>query len=210
MDHSYHNPWPSPSQYPPFALDAKYPPWHAPTQWNPSVGGSSLLLRPFPEYAPYPSPSSSTSSPPLPTYPLSAPPSPRRWGRGSLKDTSKDKQCAHCHATATPLWRREPATGRTLCNACGLYLQQRNKLRPQALIDADADDAADATAHIPDAEYVGPTCSHCGTRQTSVWRRSKAGARVCNACGVYARLRGKERPLSLRRNKVKPRTKHAR
>jgi hypothetical protein len=43
-----------------------------------------------------------------------------------------------------------------------------------------------------------------------VWRRSKTGAQVCNACGVYARLRGKERPLSLRRNKIKPRTKHSR
>jgi hypothetical protein len=32
---------------------------------------------------------------------------------------------------------------------------------------------------------------------------------LCNACGVYLRLRGKERPLSLKRNKIKPRTKHS-
>jgi hypothetical protein len=88
-----------------------------------------------------------------------------------------------------------------------VYLLQRNKLRPQQLIDADIDD--DDTAHIPDEEYTGLKCSHCLTRQTSVWRRSKTGQQVCNACGVYARLRGKERPLSLRRNKIKPRTKHS-
>jgi hypothetical protein len=41
-----------------------------------------------------------------------------------------------------------------------------------------------------------------------VWRRSKTGARLCNACGVYARLRGRDRPLTLRRNKIKPRCKH--
>ncbi|KAK7058147.1 GATA zinc finger domain-containing protein [Favolaschia claudopus] len=117
------------------------------------------------------------------------------------------KSCFHCHVTSTPLWRRDPATQRPLCNACGLYLQQRNKLRPQELIDADIDDD-DGVPQVPDEEYTGPRCSHCNTRQTSVWRRSKTGAQVCNACGVYARLRGKERPLSLRRNKIKPRTKH--
>ncbi|KAJ7263680.1 hypothetical protein B0H12DRAFT_1201251 [Mycena haematopus] len=133
---------------------------------------------------------------------------PRRRGASTDQGTTPKKSCFHCHVTSTPLWRREPSTQRPLCNACGLYLQQRNKLRPQELIDADIDD--DDTPQIPDEEYTGPKCSHCLTRQTSVWRRSKTGAQVCNACGVYARLRGKERPLSLRRNKIKPRTKHSR
>lgn len=115
------------------------------------------------------------------------------------------KMCSHCHATSTPLWRREPSTLRTLCNACGLYLQQRNKLRPQELIDADIDDESENS----EQDGTGPECSHCHTRNTSVWRRSKTGAQLCNACGVYARLRGKDRPLSLKRNKIKPRTKHA-
>ncbi|KAJ3931800.1 MAG: hypothetical protein NXY57DRAFT_180595 [Lentinula lateritia] len=123
---------------------------------------------------------------------------------------ASSKICYHCHATSTPLWRREPSTLRTLCNACGLYLQQRNKLRPQELIDADAepeDDKSDISDQ--DSEHPGPQCTHCRTRHTSVWRRSKAGAQLCNACGVYARLRGKDRPLSLKRKKIKPRTKHA-
>ncbi|KAJ6564708.1 GATA zinc finger-domain-containing protein [Mycena capillaripes] len=129
-------------------------------------------------------------------------------GRRAADEGLPPKSCSHCHVTSTPLWRREPSTQRTLCNACGLYLQQRNKMRPQELIDADIDD--DETLQIPDSEYKGPICSHCRTRQTSVWRRSKTGAQVCNACGVYARLRGTDRPLSLKRNKIKPRTKHPR
>ncbi|KAF9021237.1 hypothetical protein BDZ89DRAFT_1138154 [Hymenopellis radicata] len=115
------------------------------------------------------------------------------------------KSCSHCHATSTPLWRREPGTLKPLCNACGLYLQQRNKLRPQELIDADQDNDQDE-GERPEG---GPECSHCHTRNTSVWRRSKTGAQLCNACGVYARLRGRDRPLSLKRNKIKPRSKHA-
>ena len=115
------------------------------------------------------------------------------------------KRCSHCKATQTPLWRRDPTTFKPLCNACGLYLQQRNRLRPQVLIDADADD--DSTDES-DQNYTGPECSHCRTHHTSVWRRSKQGEQLCNACGVYLRLRGKPRPLSLKRNKIKPRSKH--
>ena len=125
--------------------------------------------------------------------------------RSSLDRSEPGKSCSHCHAKTTPLWRRDPSTMKPLCNACGLYLQQRNKLRPQELIDADDDGS---TSDESDANYVGPECSHCRTHHTSVWRRSKAGEQLCNACGVYARLRGKPRPLSLRRNKIRPRSKH--
>ncbi|KAJ7438757.1 hypothetical protein FB451DRAFT_1060023 [Mycena latifolia] len=186
----------------------------SPAPWNSSLSG---LPQQLPEYlhSPASSYSSATSSPSSSSSyflpPLSTPavhsraPASRR---GSTEQGAAKKSCFHCHVTSTPLWRREPLTQRPLCNACGLYLQQRNKLRPQELIDADIDD--DDTPQIPDEEYTGPKCSHCFTRQTSVWRRSKTGAQICNACGVYARLRGKERPLSLRRNKIKPRTKHSR
>lgn len=92
--------------------------------------------------------------------------------------------------------------------AIGLYLQQRNKLRPQELIDADLD-GDEAEEILNSEDTTGPQCSHCQTRKTSVWRRSKTGQKLCNACGVYSRLRGKDRPLSLKRNKIKPRTKHS-
>jgi len=181
-------------------------------QWDSSLSVS--LVQHFNEYVPDSSPSSTTSSSPPPSY-FASPPStsnhlPRSPNsqRGNKNPDAQKKSCFHCHVTTTPLWRRDPSTQRTLCNACGLYLQQRNKLRPQELIEADIDD--DDEPQIPDEEYTGPKCSHCLTRNTSVWRRSKTGAQVCNACGVYARLRGKERPLSLRRNKIKPRTKHSR
>ncbi|KAJ7342396.1 hypothetical protein DFH08DRAFT_703721, partial [Mycena albidolilacea] len=119
------------------------------------------------------------------------------------------KTCSHCAATSTPLWRRDPTTHCPLCNACGLYLQQRNKMRPAALIAADQRDEEDDGLD-PDAGVAPgtPECSHCHTHRTSVWRRSKTGAKLCNACGVYARLRGRDRPLILRRNKIRPRCKH--
>ncbi|KAJ6521162.1 hypothetical protein DFH09DRAFT_1193078 [Mycena vulgaris] len=223
IDLSYNNDWPTSNlaQYSTFQYNTKLSPWHprsdphlSPHHWSFPLSAGSPEPRQLHGYGPYPphSPYSSTSSSPSPSFFLTPPPGsetssvtpPSR--RRSTDQGSAKKSCFHCHVTSTPLWRREPSTQRTLCNACGLYLSQRNKLRPQELIDADIDDDA---PQIPDEEYTGPKCSHCLTRQTSVWRRSKTGEKLCNACGVFLRLRGKERPLSLRRNKIKPRTKHA-
>ncbi|KAF8642776.1 hypothetical protein AX16_009409 [Volvariella volvacea WC 439] len=140
----------------------------------------------------------------------------------SIRPETK-KECSHCKATSTPLWRREPTTLKPLCNACGLYLQQRHKWRPQELIDADAEELLDddelpsgpgsdggsGSAGNGGGSNNGPTCSHCSARYTSVWRRSPEGAQLCNACGVYLRLRGIPRPLTLRRRKPKPRSRHS-
>lgn len=105
-------------------------------------------------------------------------------GRSSAHDGSV-KVCAHCHATSTPLWRRDPSTLRTLCNACGLYLQQHGKLRPKELIEADKSDDG---PEIFDCDGTGPQCSHCHTRNTSVWRRSKTGEQLCNACSCLSSI----------------------
>ncbi|KAJ7636343.1 hypothetical protein FB45DRAFT_788551 [Roridomyces roridus] len=190
-----------------------------PTQWNSILNGitdhSPTSTYSSSSASPYPSSSGTSSVSSSPTYFLSPSTTPPPVSHPSRNPTvtadantgRPKKECFHCHVTSTPLWRREPTTQRPLCNACGLYLQQRNRLRPQELIDADIDDGE---PEVPDELYTGTKCSHCGTRHTSVWRRNKEGAQVCNACGVYQRLRGKERPLSLRRNKIKPRTKHPR
>ena len=51
------------------------------------------------------------------------------------------------------------------------------------------------------APALPPTlCTNCHTSHTSLWRRNTAGAPVCNACGLYYKLHGKERPLSWRRD----------
>ncbi|KAJ6459957.1 hypothetical protein C8R45DRAFT_542657 [Mycena sanguinolenta] len=115
------------------------------------------------------------------------------------------KKCSHCHATSTPLWRRDPRTHKTLCNACALYQNQHGEHRPASLIAVDNENPAGGDS---DGEYDGPECDNCGTRKTSTWRRNKAGQRLCNACGVYERMNGKSRPLALRNDKIRPRSRH--
>ncbi|KAJ7310610.1 hypothetical protein DFH08DRAFT_667091, partial [Mycena albidolilacea] len=118
-----------------------------------------------------------------------------------LEPGTSIKQCYNCGSQSTPLWRSDPNTHRTLCNACGLYLHLRNEPRPQVSIDEDEEQQS--------IVVDGPKCSHCGTYKTSVWRRNKDGERLCNACGVYYRVNGKERPLTISQTKIKPRARHS-
>ncbi|XP_019197212.1 PREDICTED: GATA transcription factor 11-like [Ipomoea nil] len=42
-------------------------------------------------------------------------------GRQEISDGSKEfRECSHCKATETPLWREGPMGPNTLCNACGV------------------------------------------------------------------------------------------
>ncbi|XP_075151742.1 GATA zinc finger-domain containing protein GATAd [Haematobia irritans] len=45
-------------------------------------------------------------------------------------------------------------------------------------------------------------CSNCGTLTTTIWRRSIRGEIVCNACGLYFKLHGVNRPHSMRRDTI--------
>ncbi len=54
---------------------------------------------------------------------------------------------------------------------------------------------------------LGPQtrCANCDTQTTSLWRRNKDGNPVCNACGLYVKLHGIERPTQMRKDKVQTR-----
>ncbi|KAI7903049.1 uncharacterized protein BX663DRAFT_509368 [Cokeromyces recurvatus] len=49
------------------------------------------------------------------------------------KDSNGITVCANCETTTTPLWRRD-ASGRTICNACGLYYKLHLVHRPATMM----------------------------------------------------------------------------
>ncbi|KAJ2013144.1 GATA type transcriptional activator of nitrogen-regulated proteins, partial [Coemansia sp. S610] len=48
-------------------------------------------------------------------------------------------------------------------------------------------------------------CFNCGTDYTPLWRRDAEGHIACNACGLYYKLHGKHRPISMKRTTIKRR-----
>ncbi|KAG0740628.1 hypothetical protein G6F57_005427 [Rhizopus arrhizus] len=53
-------------------------------------------------------------------------------------------------------------------------------------------------------------CSNCHTTNTPLWRRNPEGEPLCNACGLFYKLHGTVRPLSLKTDVIKKRNRHTR
>ncbi|PYH79808.1 hypothetical protein BO82DRAFT_123578 [Aspergillus uvarum CBS 121591] len=57
-------------------------------------------------------------------------------------------------------------------------------------------------------ESSGPTtCTNCFTQTTPLWRRNPEGQPLCNACGLFLKLHGVVRPLSLKTDVIKKRNR---
>ncbi|XP_074594049.1 uncharacterized protein LOC141849566 [Brevipalpus obovatus] len=59
----------------------------------------------------------------------------------------------------------------------------------------------------------GRKCSNCDTSVTSLWRCNNKGESVCNACGLYYKLHGVPRPLTMKKDSIqtrkrKPKSSH--
>ncbi|KAG9037178.1 hypothetical protein FRB95_006431 [Tulasnella sp. JGI-2019a] len=61
------------------------------------------------------------------------------------------------------------------------------------------EDGADATS--------GTMCTNCGTTNTPLWRRDPEGNPLCNACGLFFKLHGVTRPLTLKTDVIKKRNR---
>ncbi|KAI7877831.1 glucocorticoid receptor-like (DNA-binding domain) [Lichtheimia hyalospora FSU 10163] len=48
-------------------------------------------------------------------------------------------------------------------------------------------------------------CANCRTTTTPLWRRDESGNTICNACGLYYKLHGMHRPVSMKRSVIKRR-----
>ncbi|KAI8878393.1 glucocorticoid receptor-like (DNA-binding domain), partial [Backusella circina FSU 941] len=110
--------------------------------------------------------------------------------------------CSNCGTTTTPLWRRSP-NGEIICNACGLYLKAKKTLRPPVM-----NNRTRPTSSISQQIQPLPAtlmCANCRTTHTPLWRKDEEGNTICNACGLYYKLHGTHRPVSMKRSLIRRR-----
>ena len=60
---------------------------------------------------------------------------------------------------------------------------------------------------VGDNNGVPTTCTNCFTQTTPLWRRNPDGHPLCNACGLFLKLHGVVRPLSLKTDVIKKRNR---
>ncbi|KAJ3966979.1 hypothetical protein EV361DRAFT_973365 [Lentinula raphanica] len=108
-------------------------------------------------------------------------------------------ECHNCGATHTPLWRRG-LNDELNCNACGLYCKLHKRPRPKTMRNQHGGEGGRGSS--------AAQCYNCHTTATPLWRKDDEGKTVCNACGLYYKLHGSARPISMKSDVIRKRSRH--
>lgn len=69
-----------------------------------------------------------------------------------------------------------------------------------------------STSSSPKDEWIGihsgSICANCGTSTTPLWRKDADSRIICNACGLYYKLHSAHRPVTMRMDAIKRRSRH--
>ncbi|EED15341.1 GATA transcriptional activator AreA [Talaromyces stipitatus ATCC 10500] len=130
---------------------------------------------------------------------------------GDIMDQSHDWESTSLprgHASATNMSR--PKLGRAHTDHMGMQMQSHTS--PNTPPESGFSSAVPSRPASPGGTKPGDqgaptTCTNCFTQTTPLWRRNPEGQPLCNACGLFLKLHGVVRPLSLKTDVIKKRNR---
>lgn len=102
--------------------------------------------------------------------------------------------------------RRQPATRRHVRNGVSAKRNNRNKALP-IIANHNTSSARHSKHDLTNHDDGTIHCTNCDTTNTPLWRRNSEGDPLCNACGLFFKLHGIVRPLSLKTDVIKKRNR---
>lgn len=105
--------------------------------------------------------------------------------------------CLTCDAEMRTAWAKAEAAG---CCVYGDGESRRHKMK--TLLRTHA---TNRTSARKISRKSGLLCANCSVSASTLWRRNSVGETVCNACGLYFKLHGVKRPITMRKDGIQTR-----
>ncbi|EJT97345.1 hypothetical protein DACRYDRAFT_102444 [Dacryopinax primogenitus] len=184
---------------------------HSPVAYSGSVGSSGGAYQTSPPSDGWGTGLNTTSTPspePVGSYSSSVP-APSRLAQALGKAA---------HRAGVQVQTRKIASSKRVVEAVGSTSKSSQK-KPGAPFVAPKKSSSAEPAKSPasavttgssagdDGDGLPTVCTNCQTTNTPLWRRDAEGNPLCNACGLFFKLHGVVRPLSLKTDVIKKRNR---
>jgi len=155
-----------------------------------------------------------------------ASPSSDEWGNGVHSGSTASPEPYNTSTASTPsvdgtnnirnqsrklasTKRVEAHKKKRLTNAVGSFLSglRSASSTPDLTSLAEVSSRQTGKGDSDDIDSTPTCCTNCHTSNTPLWRRDPEGQPLCNACGLFYKLHGVVRPLSLKTDVIKKRNR---